>query len=167
MLIVTTPTDPSPAPIHLHEHLLPCFRCGYDLRGSAPNGECPECGQPYRRELHYPDVVHQKLREVIYNVEFVYAAGVTLAVCVLLVRVTFRLIDWDGFIWPAIQIGLVLGFFYLLLVTIYLNSWFNLWAEICWHKTLHWAQVRGVGLSKALGKAGVALMATPALLAFV
>ncbi len=24
---------------------LPCFFCGYDLRGSPPAGKCPECGR--------------------------------------------------------------------------------------------------------------------------
>jgi hypothetical protein len=35
---VTTPT------IESAEITLRCVRCGYDLRGQSPNGNCPECG---------------------------------------------------------------------------------------------------------------------------
>ncbi len=28
-----------------------CGRCGYDLRGSANSGRCPECGRPFPRKV--------------------------------------------------------------------------------------------------------------------
>jgi hypothetical protein len=30
---------------------VPCLRCGYNLRGLAPDGACPECGTPVARSL--------------------------------------------------------------------------------------------------------------------
>ncbi len=32
-------------PKSLPTGMLPCFGCGYDLRGSPPRGLCPDCGQ--------------------------------------------------------------------------------------------------------------------------
>jgi hypothetical protein len=40
---------PVPAPPPELARLLRCFRCGYDLRGLAPGGNCPECGLPVDR----------------------------------------------------------------------------------------------------------------------
>jgi hypothetical protein len=42
------PTQPGPEPTATpaldRSLLLPCVKCGYDLRGSDPEGTCPECG---------------------------------------------------------------------------------------------------------------------------
>jgi hypothetical protein len=32
---------------------LPCIRCGYNLRGLKPDGNCPECGAPIRKSLNF------------------------------------------------------------------------------------------------------------------
>jgi hypothetical protein len=31
----------------------PCIRCGYNLRGLKPSGQCPECGARIRKSLNY------------------------------------------------------------------------------------------------------------------
>ena len=43
---VTAPATPQPPR---------CTRCGYDLRGVAPNGNCPECGLPVERSVGNTD----------------------------------------------------------------------------------------------------------------
>lgn len=51
----------TPAPAFEQLHLdatgrldqdLPCLRCGYNLRGLAPDGSCPECGTAIGRSAH-------------------------------------------------------------------------------------------------------------------
>jgi len=42
--------EPTPTPVRL-THALPCVSCGYDLRGLAIEGSCPECGTPIERSL--------------------------------------------------------------------------------------------------------------------
>ena len=74
---------------HLPNGLLPCFGCGFDLRGSAPAGRCPECGQTYRREALYRDVVMQKLKHIFDDVNFVFAAAMGighLSLCLIIAQ---------------------------------------------------------------------------------
>jgi uncharacterized membrane protein len=49
------PSQPGPEPTATpaldRSLLLPCVKCGYDLRGSDPEGTCPECGAPNANSL--------------------------------------------------------------------------------------------------------------------
>ncbi|MCH8880727.1 MAG: serine/threonine protein kinase, partial [Planctomycetes bacterium] len=70
------------------EHLL-CIHCGYNLRGLATDGLCPECGTPIHRSIH-GDLLSGAdpawLTRVSRGVTLIYAAVVTcLASIVLLI----------------------------------------------------------------------------------
>jgi hypothetical protein len=41
------------------DRAIPCTRCGYDLRGAAANGRCPECGLPAYWSLRAPEQLSQ------------------------------------------------------------------------------------------------------------
>lgn len=38
------------------EHNRPCTRCGYNLKGLAPGGQCPECGAPIRARISSSEI---------------------------------------------------------------------------------------------------------------
>ncbi len=139
--------------------LLPCFHCGFDLRGSATEGRCPECGHHYRRDLQYQDVARQKLRVIRDDVLFIFLAALMLdAVAVAVISATMFMPT------PAWLILVpFLGFIYLLLLLLYGSCWFKLLWALYHRRTLLWGQIRGVGLSTILVKAGIAL-AVPSLI---
>lgn len=155
---------------YLPAELLPCFGCGYDLRGSANDGDCPECGRPFRREELYRDVVRQKLRHLIDDVNFVFVSGMGFGhlMLVLLIARLFAGGDWGSAgILIVIQGGLILGAAYLLVLSLYLACWVRLAHQILRKGTVCWGQVRGIGLSRALWCAGLSLSAAPAILVFL
>jgi hypothetical protein len=51
---LTAPPAPAPAD---EARALRCYRCGYDLRGLPPGGNCPECGLPIERSGVQGDVL--------------------------------------------------------------------------------------------------------------
>lgn len=148
--------------------LLPCFGCGFDLRGSAPAGRCPECGQTYRREALYRDVAMQKLKHIFDDVNFVFAAAMGighLSLCLIIAQLLSGR-DFTSslalFVIPGI---LVLGFSYLLVVALYVGCWVRLANQLVWRETICWGQVCGVGLARALCRAGISLAAPPIIVA--
>ena len=155
---------------YLPAELLPCFGCGYDLRGSANDGDCPECGRPFRRDALYRDVVRQKLRHLIDDANFVFFAGVSFGLLMLMLLIARGFIgdDWGiaGTL-IAIQGGMIAGAAYLLVVSLYLACWARLGHQILRKRTLCWGQVRGIGLSRALWRGGLSLSAGPAILVFL
>lgn len=54
-----------------------CLQCQYDLRGSTPDGRCPECGYPVALSLRgvHP---HGRLRALARKVSAPFLAGFTL-----------------------------------------------------------------------------------------
>lgn len=142
--------------------LLPCLHCGYDLRGSAPSGSCPECGAAYRRETQYVDVVRQKLKEIIDDVYFIQLAGIFVASCAVGLALFFRLVRVDMIETPALfammfQVGLLTGAFYVLLIFLYAACWSRILFRIFAKKTVLWGQVQAVGLLRSLVLAGLGL----------
>ncbi|MCH8914003.1 MAG: hypothetical protein IIA33_10610 [Planctomycetes bacterium] len=135
--------------------MLPCFRCGYDLRGSAPQGPCPDCGQPYRRESQYVDVVRQKLRLIQDDALFALLGSVFfdfLAVPFVVLALSSNSPAWLVF-------APLLAFFYLLLLCLYGSCWIRLLRTGNRHRRISWGEIRGVGLSRLLYGAGAALAA--------
>ena len=143
------------APKSLPTGMLPCFGCGYDLRGSAPQGPCPDCGQPYRRESQYVDVVRQKLRLIQDDALFALLGSLMFdfvaAVLVVLV------LDSKSQAW--LVFAPFLAFFYMLLLGLYGSCWFRLLWMRNRRRRICWGEIRGVGLSRLLYGAGAALAA--------
>ena len=151
------------APKSLPTGMLPCFGCGYDLRGSAPQGPCPDCGQPYRRESQYVDVVRQKLRLIQDDALFALLGSVFfdfLAVPFVVLALSSNSPAWLVFV-PF------LAFFYLLLLGLYGSCWFRLLWVRNRRRRICWAEIRGVGLSRLLYGAGLALAAPVAFVALL
>src|SRR6187401_458659 len=46
-----SPADPQPRPPAVDSKAPHCHRCGYDLRGLASSGRCPECGLAIRMSM--------------------------------------------------------------------------------------------------------------------
>lgn len=163
-------TQSAPPLQDLPTELLPCFGCGYDLRGSAHEGHCPECGTCFRREALYRDVVRQKLRHLIDDVNFVFVSGMGIGQLMLVLLIARLLAGGDlgsaGFL-IVIQGGLILGAVYLLVLSLYLACWVRLGYQILRKQTVCWGQVRGIGLSRALWRAGLSLSAAPAIVVFL
>ena len=142
--------------------LLPCFHCGFDLRGSAVAGRCPECGQAYRRELLYRDVVLQKVKRILDDANFVFGAAMGighLTLCLIIAQVlSGQALDTSlGLL--VIPGAMILGTSYLMVVVLYSTCWFKLFHQVLWTRTLYWGQICGVGLNRALFRAGVGLTA--------
>ena len=143
--------------------MLPCFRCGYDLRGSPPCGPCPDCGQPYRREWQYVDVVRQKLRLIqddalfalLGSLFFDFLAG------------TFVVLALGSGSPAWLVFAPFLAFFYLLLLCLYGSCWIRLLGVRNRRRRICWGEIRGVGLSRLLYGAGAALAAPPVLAIFI
>ncbi len=143
------------APKSLPTGMLPCFGCGYDLRGSPPRGPCPDCGQPYRRESQYVDVVRQKLRLIQDDALFALLGSLFfdfLAATFVVLALGSGSPAWLVFV-PF------LGLFYLLLLCLYGSCWIRLLWTRNRRRRICWAEIRGVGLSRLLFGAGAALAA--------
>ncbi len=135
--------------------MLPCFQCGYDLRGSPPQGPCPDCGQPYRREWQYVDVVRQKLRLIQDDALFALLGSLFFD----FLAATFVVLALSSGSPAWLVFAPFLAFFYLLLLCLYGSCWFRLlWARNR-RRRICWAEIRGVGLSRLLYGAGLALAA--------
>ncbi len=143
------------APRLLPTGMLPCFGCGYDLRGSAPRGPCPDCGRPYRREWQYVDVVRQRLRLLQDDALFALFASVFFD----LLAATFVALALGSGSSAWLVFAPFLGFFYLLLLCLYGSCWLRLLWVRNRHRKICWAEIRGVGLSRLLYGAGLALAA--------
>ncbi|MGD8451179.1 MAG: hypothetical protein PVJ57_05120 [Phycisphaerae bacterium] len=107
-----------------------CSRCGYNLRGLEPAGDCPECAQPVREslvsnQLRYAD--RRWLRKVRLGLLLLLVAAVSFFACVLamalalFMAVVTRSLSLDLFVaWVAIVCGVgsaVLAFCGMLLFT--------------------------------------------------
>ncbi len=147
-------------PQALPNGMLPCFRCGYDLRGSALAGTCPECGTPYHRHQLYLDVARQRLRDVSDDIQFVWFGSLGIVACSLGRRITAVVVDHlDPLDWitPLSGLTLLIAFAYLILLAAYGSCWFRLLWEIHYRRILWWSQVTAVGLHRPLVKSGIAL----------
>ena len=143
------------APRSLPTGMLPCFGCGYDLRGSAPRGPCPDCGRPYRREWQYVDVVRQRLRLIQDDALFALLGSVFFD----LLATTFVVLALGSGSPAWLVFTPFLAFMYLLLIFLYGSCWFRLLWVRNRHRKICWAEIRGVGLSRLLYGAGLALAA--------
>ncbi len=143
--------------------MLPCFRCGYDLRGSAPQGPCPDCGQPYRRESQYVDVVRQKLRLIQDDALFTLFGSLFFDFLVA----TFAVLALGSGSPAWLVFVPFLAFFYLLLLGLYGSCWFRLLWTRNRRRRISWGEIRGVGLSRLLYGAGAALAAPFGLVALL
>lgn len=150
----------------LEDGHLPCLGCGYDLRGCAEKGRCPECGRTYNREELYADVAHQKMRDVIYDAQFVWWAGLVTSPAVAVVWIISHIRPPSsgamGFV--ILELGIVLTFFYSILVVMYATCGLRLYNGIWRTRTLSWGQTKGIGLHRELFKAGAILL--PPILVF-
>jgi len=143
------------APKSLPTGMLPCFGCGYDLRGSAPKGPCPDCGRPYRRESQYVDVVRQKLRLIQDDALFTLIGSLFfdfLAASFVVLALGSGSPAWLVF-------APFLAFFYMLLLGLYGSCWLRLLWTRNRRRRICWGEIRGVGLSRLLYGAGLALAA--------
>ncbi len=150
--------------------LLPCFHCGFDLRGSAIEGRCPECGQTYRRELLYRDVVLQKVKRICDDANFVFGAALGighLTLCLIIAHMFSGRAGDTSLGMLVIPGALILGASYLMVLALYSACWFKLFHQLLWTRTLYWGQICGVGLSRALLRAGVGLTAPLVIVAFL
>lgn len=143
------------APKSLPTGMLPCFGCGYDLRGSPPRGPCPDCGQPYRRESQYVDVVRQKLR--LIQDDALFALLGSLFFDLLAGTFVVLALRSDSPAW--LVFAPFLAFFYLLLLCLYGSCWIRLLRPGNRRRRICWGEIRGVGLSRLLYGAGLALAA--------
>ena len=143
------------APKSLPTGMLPCFQCGYDLRGSPPRGPCPDCGQPYRREWQYVDVVRQKLRLIQDDALFALLGSLFFD----FLAATFVVLALSSGSPAWLVFAPFLAFFYLLLLCLYGSCWLRLLWTRNRRRRICWAEIRGVGLSRLLYGAGVALAA--------
>ncbi len=150
------------APKSLPTGMLPCFGCGYDLRGSPPRGPCPDCGQPYRREWQYVDVVRQKLRLIQDDALFALIGSLFFDFLVG----TFVVLALGSGSVAWLVFAPFLAFFYLLLLCLYGSCWLRLLWTRNRRRRICWAEIRGVGLSRLLYGAGAAL-AAPLVLAIL
>ena len=151
------------APKSLPTGMLPCFGCGYDLRGSPPHGPCPDCGQPYRREWQYVDVVRQKLRLIQDDALFALIGSVLFDFLVA----TFVLLALGSGSPAWLVFAPFLAFFYLLLLCLYGSCWIRLLWTRNRRRRICWGEIRGVGLSRLLFGAGLALAAPIGLVALL
>ncbi len=143
--------------------MLPCFRCGYDLRGSAPQGPCPDCGQPYRRESQYVDVVRQKLRLIQDDALFALLGSLFFD----FLAATFVVLALNSGSPAWLVFAPFLAFFYMLLLGLYGSCWFRLLRTRNRRRRISWGEIRGVGLSRLLYAAGLALAAPIGLVALL
>lgn len=81
---------------------LPCIHCGYNLRGLAPDGRCPECGTSIARSIH-GDLLSAAdpawLTRVSQGLTLVYAVFVTFLASIavlIVVAVIFKSFGWHG-----------------------------------------------------------------------
>jgi hypothetical protein len=143
------------APRSLPTGMLPCFGCGYDLRGSAPWGPCPDCGLLYRREWQYVDVVRQRLRLIKDDAFFALLGSLMFDFVAAAFVVT--VLGSGSRAW--LVFAPFLAFMYLLLLFLYGSCWFRLLSARNRRRRICWGEIRGVGLSRLLFGAGAALAA--------
>ncbi len=151
------------APKSFPTGMLPCFGCGYDLRGSPPRGPCPDCGQPYRRESQYVDVVRQKLRLIQDDALFALLGSLFFD----FLAATFVVLALNSGSPAWLVFAPFLAFFYLLLLCLYGSCWLRLLWTGNRRRRISWGEIRGVGLSRLLYGAGAALAAPLGFLALL
>lgn len=104
---------------------LPCARCGYDMRGLAADGDCPECGEPIRLTIiEVVDPAARRLEPIhnqklignsIFGIVLFYFISVVLAVFAALghspeslpVPELLRTFPSSAFLWISSASGLV------------------------------------------------------------
>ena len=118
----SSPARPFTSPCHTLQHDIPCVHCGYDLRGLAGDGLCPECGGAIResvirfRQLHAAAL--PRLADMPRAWVITLASGCTmlalLVVAVFVVTTVQMLIDpgWRR-AWTPLQVVMVITFWLL------------------------------------------------------